>query len=114
MIKKQNTAIKHGRIIAALRRVWLYSEIRRDCINSAKVSKGRYKCNTCQKAFSRKEIQCDHIIEVGKFLDWNTFIEKLFCPIENLQVLCKNCHLIKTNKAKAIAKLKLKVKVKKK
>ena len=120
--KSSDSPIKHGRIIAALRRVWLYSEVRRDCVRAPKTSRGRYKCKCCGKLFSGKEIQCDHIEEVGKFVDWNTFIERLFCPASNLQVLCKACHLSKTNEAKekqkiakaAKAKTKTKVKVAKK
>jgi hypothetical protein len=26
------------------------------------------------------------------FVSWDSFIENLYCPIENLQVLCKDCH----------------------
>lgn len=40
----------------------------------------------------------DHIKPVGKFKDWNTYIENLFCEEENLQLLCKECHDKKTKK----------------
>jgi 5-methylcytosine-specific restriction endonuclease McrA len=110
----RNPNIKHGRIIAALRRVWLYSEVRRDCVRAAKTSRGKYKCNTCGKIFSMKEVQCDHKEGVGKFVDWNTFIDRLFCPIENLQVLCKACHLIKSNEEKGLRKAATKAKKKSK
>ena len=36
-------------------------------------------------------------MDIGKFIDWNTFVERLFCPASNLQMLCKECHQIKTN-----------------
>lgn len=44
----------------------------------------------------------DHInpivsVETG-FIDWNTYIDRMFCPKENWQVLCKSCHDIKTKK----------------
>jgi hypothetical protein len=37
---------------------------------------------------------------VGKegFLSWDIFIERLFCGIENLQILCSECHKVKTKK----------------
>ena len=105
--------INFGRIIAALRRVWLYSEPRRDCLKAAKVSRGLYKCDECKKAHPKKQVQVDHIIEVGKFETWDLFMERLFCDVSNLQILCKACHLIKTNDAKT-AKAAAKVKAPKK
>ena len=58
-------------------------------------------CNHCGRCFPIKDIQVDHIIPVipvnRKIKDWNEYIERLFCPVENLQCLCKDCHLIKTN-----------------
>lgn len=66
-----------------------------------------YKCAKCKGEFSAKNIQVDHInpaVDPTKgFIDWNTFIDRLFCPIDNLQVLCIGCHQTKTKKEKAIA-----------
>jgi len=89
--------INCGRIRAALRKVWLYSEPRQECVKAARKSRGLYQCNECKKLFKVKEVQCDHIMDIGKFIDWNTFVERLFCPASNLQMLCKGCHQIKTN-----------------
>ena len=59
-----------------------------------------HKCASCHEAFPAKEIQVDHIVPVVDpkvgFVDWDTFISRLFCNKENLQVLCKPCHLAKT------------------
>ena len=58
-----------------------------------------YKCNSCEKDFPAKEVQVDHIepvVDSKGFSSWDTFIERLFCEKENLQVLCKECHLTKT------------------
>lgn len=61
-----------------------------------------YKCEKCKKLFVGKDVQVDHITPVVcptlGFVDWDTFIKRLFCPANNLQVLCKPCHLAKTNK----------------
>lgn len=63
-----------------------------------------YKCMKCKNDFSAKMVQVDHIkpIVVPKdgFVDWNTFIDRLFCEQDNLQVLCVPCHKIKTLKEK--------------
>ena len=58
-----------------------------------------YKCNSCKEDFPAKEVQVDHIepvVDFKGFSSWDIFIERLFCEKENLQVLCKECHLIKT------------------
>ena len=55
-----------------------------------------YVCNTCKSEFTSKDVEVDHISQVidpgTGFIDWNTFIDRLFCPKENLQVVCKECH----------------------
>jgi 5-methylcytosine-specific restriction endonuclease McrA len=60
-----------------------------------------YKCNKCGDLFSSTNITVDHKIPiVGRegFVSWDLFIERLFCNIGNLQVLCKPCHALKTKK----------------
>jgi 5-methylcytosine-specific restriction endonuclease McrA len=59
----------------------------------------KFLCNSCKKLYSALEVEVDHIEEVGSFTgDWNEYIDRLFCPMENLQVLCKECHKIKTER----------------
>lgn len=59
-----------------------------------------YRCAKCQQEWSLKNIQVDHIEPVVDpvvgFVSWDEFIKRLFCPKENLQVLCKSCHSTKT------------------
>jgi 5-methylcytosine-specific restriction endonuclease McrA len=60
-----------------------------------------YKCNACKKAFPTSEVQVDHIEPVvgpEGFIDWNTYVNRMFCPKENFQVVCKPCHKKKTLK----------------
>lgn len=90
-------------------RHWLTNKLRRlsyqwpprkEAIRNARVERGRYKCASCDNIFGPKEIQLDHKIpvvdeEIG-FVDWNTYIERLFCDESNFQVLCKPCHESKT------------------
>lgn len=64
-----------------------------------------YVCAACKKEFPLKEVQVDHrspVVDpkVG-FVDWSTFIERLYVEAKKLQVLCKPCHKKKTNKEKA-------------
>lgn len=101
-------------IISALRSASNRYPPKYECLNAAKVGKkvnkatGRlaehYKCAACKKHFVAKEIQVDHIEPVVNpltgFIDWNTFVARMFCPITNLQVLCKECHKVKSDKEK--------------
>ena len=69
-----------------------------------------YKCAVCGKWCKRKRISVDHIVpvvdpDVG-FVDWNTFVDRLFCSAENLQILCDDCHTEKTKKERAIKKIR--------
>jgi len=63
-----------------------------------------YRCKACKDDFPSSEVQVDHKVPVVDpvigFVDWNTFIERLFCDKKNLQVLCTECHKKKTNKEK--------------
>lgn len=63
-----------------------------------------YKCNVCKKEFPATGIQVDHLDPVVDpamgFVDWNTYIPRLFCDEDNLQAICKKCHTAKSNKEK--------------
>ena len=68
-------------------------------INSNREAK-HYKCNSCSGYFPGAYVQVDHIKpvvdpEIG-FTTWDEYIKRLFCPKENLQVLCTECHNIKS------------------
>jgi len=81
----------------------------------------RYTCAECGKLFMKKHASVDHISPVvclsEGFIDWNTFITRLFCSKENLQVLCSykikdihlfndtlSCHHIKSQKERELRK----------
>ena len=80
-------------------------------LNEAKVGKkknrhtGRmaehYLCADCGDVFIAREVQVDHITPVVNpedgFVDWETYLDRMFCEADNLQVLCKACHKVKTN-----------------
>jgi 5-methylcytosine-specific restriction endonuclease McrA len=58
-----------------------------------------YQCNICKEWFAEKNINVDHIIPAGSLncaQDLPGFVERLFCEINNLQVLCTTCHDNKT------------------
>ena len=83
---------------ASLRRTWGRSVQRQSALKAAKISYGNYKCAKCGKAYRRKDIQVDHKIPVGRFVNFDLYIERLFCPTSGLDVLCVKCHKTKTAK----------------
>jgi len=68
-----------------------------------KRQKFEYQCNSCKKWFAEKNINVDHIQPAGSLNcanDLPGFVERLFCEVDNLQVLCSGCHNIKTQNEK--------------
>lgn len=58
-----------------------------------------YRCASCERWFQEKKINVDHICPAGSLnsaQDLPGFVERLFCEIDNLQVLCEKCHDSKT------------------
>ena len=59
-----------------------------------------YVCIACNGEFPAKDVQVDHIVPVVDpvtgFTTWDDFISRLFCDKDNLQVLCTECHKIKS------------------
>lgn len=65
-----------------------------------------FLCKACCEAFPAKEVQVDHIMPiinpVKGFISWDDVIKNMFCEEHNLQVLCKDCHTIKTKQERQI------------
>jgi 5-methylcytosine-specific restriction endonuclease McrA len=97
-------------ITSALRGAFRRFPTKYECLKSAFVGKkiniktnrvsAHYLCQGCHEEYPTSEVQVDHISpivdpEIG-FISWDEFIKNLFCPVDNLQVLCKSCHSEKT------------------
>jgi 5-methylcytosine-specific restriction endonuclease McrA len=64
-----------------------------------KRQKYEYQCNACKNWFIEKKINVDHIKPAGSLnsaQDLPGFVERLFCEVSGLQVLCEKCHDKKT------------------
>jgi 5-methylcytosine-specific restriction endonuclease McrA len=76
----------------------------------AKKDAVQYKCNVCATYVGSTMVSVDHINPVVSvtegFVDFNTFITRLFCAASNLQVICDSCHNTKTQ-AERISRLLL-------
>ena len=65
-----------------------------------KVDFTMYTCAHCMRDYLKKDIQIDHITQIGSFKSLDEierFIKRLYCPYDNLQILCKACHKEKTS-----------------
>lgn len=69
-------------------------------------------CASCNKLYPETQCAVDHIDPVVDpnvgFQGWDKIIERLFCEVDRLQVLCKDCHDEKTKKEKEIDKARRK------
>lgn len=69
-----------------------------------KLQKYEYQCAICKKWHPGKNIQIDHIIPCGSlktYEDLPRFVKTLYCELDNLRALCKECHLKITNKTRS-------------
>ena len=70
----------------------------------AKVAYNTYVCAHCDKWYGSSQVEVDHIEPAGQlktFADLPGFVERMFCEAEGFQVLCKECHQVKTNEEAA-------------
>lgn len=104
-----------SQIRSALRRVWLYSPLRRNALIAARVSRGVYRCKSCKELHGPKEMDVDHIIPatpadgINQPEDWGLFIKNLlYCGDEGVVAICKPCHKKKTQEERNEKKTRLK------
>jgi 5-methylcytosine-specific restriction endonuclease McrA len=68
-----------------------------------KRQKWMYKCAACKGYFKGSQVEVDHIHPIGtlkRLEDLPAFVERLTAE-SGYQVLCKSCHLAKTNSERA-------------
>jgi len=107
-----------GRFISALRRLSKYWEPKNIAKRNAREGRIRNpqtdrlvmgtRCAICNGHIMEKDSEVDHInpvVPVDGFdkdgflgYDWNVYLENMFVEADGFQVLCKPCHLIKSNR----------------
>lgn len=90
-----------------------------NCKKKAHIARGLYECASCgehvpptvfdeDKRKRVKNIFVDHINPIIDpavgFTTWDECIERMFCDSDNLQLLCKPCHSIKSQEEIEVAK----------
>lgn len=87
------------RLKSALRDVWRRHPTPNALLREMRVAPNTWLCSVCGARFGRKEIRIDHldpVVAVTGFVDWNTYIERLFCGASGLALVCIACHAKKT------------------
>lgn len=87
-----------------------------ETMKQARVERGLYLCNICKQCVpptvkdGRRRVTnvfVDHIKPITSpetgHVSWDEVINNMFCEMDNLQLVCKDCHDIKTKKEKEIA-----------
>lgn len=110
-MKKPDNAKERNLVKGALRRVFSRSELRRLAIQSSTIDyidperprvKKWSKCSQCGKNTPTYQLECDHlepIVPVNTTLEnmsWDDVVERIWCSVDNLRAVCKDCHKKKT------------------
>ena len=114
--KSSYEAWKRSAIRGALRQAWKLSPQLKEIykLNRIEYTKGGrnrvdYACAICGLHFSQKDTQVDHIDPVGStpgsrmaepWLTWDMFIDRMFCDLDNLRIVCKPCHVRLTKESR--------------
>ena len=96
--------IPRNGIVGALRKQFSRSpvakHVREAALSDKRGPRGgkQYVCAKCGDTFPGSKVHVDHCETVvplelsQKDMSWDLYIERLFCPPSNLQVLCTGCH----------------------
>jgi len=99
-----------GVLRAAMRKWGVFHDAKREAQRGFRVDKATgkrrsvYECAGCARLFKSDEVHVDHIQPVfdptkrveALLTDWTEVVNRMFCELDNLQVLCHTCHGIKT------------------
>lgn len=87
-MKKRKPVSYVSRVSSALRRIWLWSELRRTALKQA--DHCCEECGASKKDGAKLEVHHSEPVDMTK--EAKRICDKLFPPIETLDVLCKDCH----------------------
>jgi 5-methylcytosine-specific restriction endonuclease McrA len=79
------------------------NKVKRPYFGPNKRQKVEFQCNQCKLWWSDKDVHIDHITPAGSLRsaqDLPGFVERLFCEVDGLQILCTKCHHKKTQSEK--------------
>ena len=104
--KKKKKFNPKTRVVAAIRKIWLYSPMRREVIKRCKVDKDTSRCERCKKLCDK--VQVDHDPPAVPLTGWDNFqgfFDRMFVePSIGLKGLCIECHTKITESQRKIRK----------
>lgn len=116
------SAKERGLLKGAIRRVFSRSDLRKQAIAIAKVdytdpNRPRVKkwgrCAVCKELTPAYLLEIDHMVPIVPLdssleqMSWDDLVNRVWCPLDSLQAICKPCHKIKSsleNKQRRAAK----------
>jgi hypothetical protein len=104
MAKKKKNYNPKTKIVAAIRRIWFYSPLRRDAVKRSKVD-DFYRCEKCHGL--QEKVHIDHIDPCVPLTGWegyDSFITRMFCEPDRLQAICEKCHSKKSSEETKVRK----------
>lgn len=81
---------------------------RRQYIGENKRMKWEYQCNICKQWYPQRQVLKDHIIPCGSCRSYQevaSFVKNLLVEIDGYQIVCEQCHQIKTNQENATVRI---------
>lgn len=84
-------------LIPKLRKASLQWLPRREAIKRYKIG-AWFCCAKCKRVVGKDSVHVDHVeaVAANGFIDWNDYINRMFCDHLGFQVLCVSCHQKKT------------------
>jgi 5-methylcytosine-specific restriction endonuclease McrA len=116
-VNKKLTAKERGLIKGAIRRVFARAELRQSVVDASRVehsdvNRPRVKkwslCASCEKIVPTYTVAVDHkdpVIPISttfEQMSLDEVVDRMWCDIKNLQVLCESCHNEKTKAERAL------------
>ena len=101
MARKRKPITRKAFVISVIRRATFKWPPRGEAIEKARISRGLYRCASCQGEFKNGEYQVDHKVPIVSVKDgWTNmddFINRALPDVDGWQILCITCHNIKTS-----------------
>lgn len=91
----RSASSRWGPKFAALQEAFVDKRVNKE---TGRVGK-HFECAKCKEIFPAAKVQVDHIepvIPTTGFVSWDDTIERMFVEKEGFQVLCVDCHKIKS------------------
>jgi hypothetical protein len=99
-MKKPARWNQKDKLVAAIRKVWRYSPMRKEALERTKVGVKANRCENCEEIFNIKLVEVHHTKSMHGWKTYDELIDKMLCHSTELKVLCERCHRYENAKQK--------------